>query len=315
MAPETAGDPMRLVKWTRSSLRRLSQRLRARGHQASPPTVGRLLKKHKYALRVNRKTKETGRGHPDRETQFADIAARRTTCQTEGVPVISVDTKKKELIGDFKNAGAAWCQAPEAVNTHDVPQDAVGRAVPYGIYDLQHTRGAVYVGLSADTPQFAVEAIATWWQTEGQRTYPHADRLQILADAGGSNGCRPRAWKHALQTLLADRFGLHVTVSHYPTGCSKWNPIEHRLFSYISQNWAGKPLRTVAILLAYLRGTLTATGLSVSATLLEGTYPLGQRITKAEMATLNLELHETCPRWNYTLHPRVPLAPCAGACL
>jgi hypothetical protein len=311
VAPETAGDPMSAQKWTRSSLRRLSQRLRARGQRASPPTVGRLLKKHKYALRVNRKTKESGQGHPDRDTQFAYIEERKAACRAEGVPLISVDTKKKELIGDFKNAGAAWSQAPEEVNTHDFPQDALGRAVPYGIYDVQRNRGAVYAGLSADTPQFAAEAIATWWQTEGCVAYPGADRLQILADAGGSNGCRPRAWKHALQTLLADRFGLHVTVSHYPTGCSKWNPIEHRLFSYISQNWAGKPLRTLAILLAYLCGTFTTAGLTVSATLLEGTYPLGQRVSKQEMGALNLELHETCPRWNYTLHPRLPVAQCA----
>jgi len=302
---------MSLQKWTRSSLRRLSQRLRARGLRVSPPTVGRLLKKNRYALRVNRKTKESGQGHPERDTQFCYIDQRNVACRAEGVPVISVDTKKKELIGDFKNAGAAWCQAPDEVNTHDFPHDAVGRAVPYGIYDVQRNRGAVYVGLSADTPLFAVEAIATWWQTEGRGAYPDTDRLQILADAGGSNGCRPRAWKHALQTQLADRFGLHVTVCHYPTGCSKWNPIEHRLFSYISLNWAGKPLRTVAILLAYLRGTLTASGLTVSATVLEGAYPLGQRISKKAMAALNLELHATCPRWNYTLHPRSALPQCA----
>jgi len=311
VAPETAGDPMSLAKWTRSSLRRLSQRLRARGHRASPPTVGRLLKTRKYTLKVNRKTKETGHGHPDRETQFAYIEEQKQAARAEGVPMISVDTKKKELIGDFKNAGQTWRQEPEAVNTHDFPQDALCRAVPYGIYDLQHNRGAVYVGTSADTPQFAVAAIARWWETEGRVAYPGADRLQIFADAGGSNGCRPRAWKHALQTHLADRFGLHVTVCHYPTGCSKWNPIEHRLFSYISQNWAGTPLRTLAILLAFLRGTMTAPGLTVSATLLEGTFPRGQRISKQEMAALNLELHETCPRWNYTIHPRLPVAQCA----
>jgi Rhodopirellula transposase DDE domain len=311
VAPETAGNPMTEQKWLRGSLRRLSQRLRTRGQRASPPTVRRLLKKHKYTLKVNRKTKETGQGHPDRETQFAYSETQKQAAREKGLPMISVDTKKKELIGDFKNAGAAWCQEPEVVNTHDFPHDALGRAVPYGIYDLQHNRGSVYVGTSADTPQFAVAAIARWWETEGRATYPHADRLQIFADAGGSNGCRPRAWKHALQTQLADRFGLHVTVCHYPTGCSKWNPIEHRLFSYISLNWAGKPLRTLAILLAYLRGTMTATGLTVSATLLEGAFPLGQRISKQEMAALHLELHATCPRWNDTLHPRLPLALCA----
>jgi hypothetical protein len=308
VAPETAGDPMSAQKWLRSSLRRLSQRLRARGHRASPPTVGRLLKKHKYTLKVNRKTKETRQGHPDRDTQFTYIETQRQQARAEGVPIISVDTKKKELIGDFKNAGRAWCQAPAVVNVHDFPQDALARAVPYGIYDVQHNRGAVYVGTSADTPQFAAEAIAAWWQSEGQTTYPAATRLLILADAGGSNSCRARAWKYALQTVLADRFGLQVTVCHYPTGCSKWNPIEHRLFSHISLNWAGKPLRTLSHLLAYVRGTTTAPGLTVAAHQVETVYPLGTRISKAQMATLALELHAVCPRWNYTLHPRPPLA-------
>jgi len=299
-------------KWLRSSLRRLSQRLRTWGHPASPPTVRRLLKKRTYTLKVNRKTKELGQKHPDRETQFADIEQQKQAAREKGLPMISVDTKKKELIGDFKNAGQTWRQEPEAVNTHDFPHTAVARAVPYGIDDLQRNHGAVCVGTSADTPRFAVAAIAWWWETEGRVAYPDADGLQIFADAGGSNGCRPRAWKHALQTQLADRFGLHVTVCHYPTGCSKWNPIEHRLFSFISLNWAGTPLRTLAIVLACLRGTSTSTGLSVSATLLEDTFLLGHRISKQEMAALHLELHATCPRWNYTVHPRLPLASCAS---
>jgi hypothetical protein len=295
-------------KWVRSSLRSLSARLGTAGHPASPPTVGRLLKQLKYSLKANVKTKEAGQGHPDRDTQFAYIETQKQECLATGVPTISVDTKKKELIGNFRNAGQAWCQDPEEVNTHDFPQDALGRAVPYGIYDVARNRGTVYVGSSADTPQFAVAAIAAWWETEGRVAYPQADRLQILADAGGSNGCRPRAWKYHLQTQLADRFGLRVTVCHYPTGCSKWNPIEHRVFGPISMNWAGQPLRTLGHLLAYVRGTTTSTGLTVSAVHLDGVYPLGQRITKAEMAALNLDLHAVCPRWNYTLHPRLPLA-------
>jgi hypothetical protein len=311
VASETAGNPMSAQKWLRSSLRRVSQRLRARGHRVSPPTVGRLLKKKKYSLKANRKTKETGRGHPDRDTQFAYIETKKQEARAAGVPIISVDTKKKELIGNFKNAGRAWCQAPEVVNVHDFPHDAVARAVPYGIYDLQHNRGAVYVGTSADTPQFAAEAIAAWWQTEGHAAYPAATRLLILADAGGSNSCRARAWKYALQTVLADRFGLHVTVCHYPTGCSKWNPIEHRLFSHISLTWAGKPLRTLGHLLAYVRGTTTAPGLTVSACQVDTVYLPGARITKTQMAALALDLHAVCPRWNYTLHPRPPL-PCTA---
>jgi hypothetical protein len=308
VAPETAGDPMSAQKWLRSSLRRVSQRLRARGHQASPSTVARLLKKRKYSLKVNRKTKETGQGHPDRDTQFTYIETQKQAARAAGVPIISVDTKKKELIGNFKNAGRAWCQAPELVNGHDFPHDAVARAVPYGIYDLQHNRGTVYVGTSADTPQFAAEAVAAWWQAEGPATYPAATGLLILADAGGSNSCRARAWKYALQTVLADPFGLHVTVCHYPTGCSKWNPIEHRLFSNISLNWAGKPLRTLGHLLAYVRGTTTAPGLTVSAHQVDTVYPPGARISKDQMAALDLDLHAVCPRWNYTLHPRPPLA-------
>jgi hypothetical protein len=298
---------MSAQKWVRSSLRHLSARLGTAGHPASPPTVGRLLKQLKYSLKANVKTKEVGQGHPDRATQFAYIERQKQECLATEVPTISVDTKKKELIGNFRNAGQAWCQDPAEVNTHDFPQDAVGRAVPYGIYDVARNRGTVYVGSSADTPQFAVAAIAAWWETEGRAAYPQADRLQILADAGGSNGCRPRAWKYHLQTQLCDRFGLRVTVCHYPTGCSKWNPIEHRVFGPISMNWAGTPLRTLGHLLAYVRGTTTKTGLTLSAVPLDGVYPLGQRITKAEMAALNLDLHAVCPRWNYTLRPRLPL--------
>ena len=190
------------------------------------------------------------------------------------------------------------------MNAHDFPQDALGRAVPYGIDDVTRNRGAVYVGESADTPAFAVEAIARWWEDEGRAGYPDAPHLLLLADAGGSNGCRPRRWKEQLQARLSDRLGLAVTVCHDPTGCSKWNPIEHRLFGPISVNWAGQPLRCWETLLGYLRGTTTATGLAVRATRLPGAYALGQRVSKTVMNTLNLERHTTCPVWNYTLRPR-----------
>lgn len=303
VTPETAGEPSSEQKWVRSSLRQLSRRLTQIGHPASPPTVSRLLKKLYYSLKANVK-KEAGKDHPDRDKQFGYIQTQKQTFQDAGLPIISVDTKKKEVIGNFRNAGQAWCKEAEVVNVHDFPQDAVGRAVPYGIYELNSNRGSVYVGASADTPQFAVDAITSWWQDEGETSYPHADQLLILADSGGSNSYRSRVWKRQLQDQLSDQFGLTVTVCHYPTGCSRWNPIEYRLFSHISLNWVGKPLRTFHIMLAYIRGTTTTTGLTVKASLVEGVYEKGQRVSDAEMETLNLERHETCPNWNYTLRPR-----------
>jgi hypothetical protein len=291
-------------KWVRSSLRTLSTRLSEAGHPVSPPTVGRLLADLDYALHVNAKKLEARADHADRDTQFTYIAAQRQAFLDGGLPIISVDTKKKELIGNFKNAGQAWGTEAEAVNAHDFPQDADGRAVPYGIYDLTHNHGSVYVGSSGDTPQFAVDAIARWWEDQGRVRFPAADQVLILADAGGSNGCRPRLWKQQLQAQLSDRLGLTVTVCHYPTGCSKWNPIEHRLFSQISINWAGKPLRSWEIMLGYLRGTTTTTGLQVDAFRLDGVYATGQSVSDAEMQTLNLEQHDVCPSWNYTIRPR-----------
>jgi hypothetical protein len=290
-------------RWVRSSLRHLSTRLTEAGHPVSPPTVGRLLRALDYSLKVNVKQKE-GATHPDRDEQFQYIDQQVEAFRSAGQPIISVDTKKKELVGDFKNAGQAWCQAAERVNVHDFLNDALGRAVPYGVYDLLHNHGYVGVGTSADTPRFAVEVIGQWWQNEGKHSFLDTTQLLILADAGGSNGYRLRDWKRQLQEQLCDRLGLAVTVCHYPTGCSKWNPIEHRLFSHISINWAGQPLRTWDILLAYLRGTTTATGLTVSASLLDGDYPKGQTVSNAEMAQLNLDRHSVCPNWNYTLRPR-----------
>jgi hypothetical protein len=301
--PETAGDPMSDQKWVRSSRRQLSTRLTEQGHRVSHETVGRLLDKLGYALHVNAKKLEASAAHPDRDAQFAQIAAQRQVFQAARWPIISVDAKKKELIGNFKNAGATWSQQAEAVNVHDFPQDALGRAAPYGIYDVIHNRGAVYVGASADTPPFAVAIIADWWERLGQPCFGPVDQLLILADASGSNGCRPRLWKQQLQTQLCDPYGLTVTVCHYPTGCSKWNPVEHRLFAPISLNWAGKPLRTWNTMLAYLRGTTTTTGLQVQAFLHEGVYETGISVSDAEMKTLNLERHTVCPNWNYTIRP------------
>ena len=208
------------------------------------------------------------------------------------------------MIGNFKNPGRRWCRMPDAVLVHDWPQDAIGQAIPYGIYDVTRNRGYVCVGDCFDTPRFAVEAIADWWQDEGQRRYRHAARLLILADAGGSNSCRARVWKAQLQTQLCDAYDLTVTVCHYPTGCSKWNPIEHRLFSHISLNWAGVPLRTFATALGYINGTTTTTGLRVTGVLKRGGNETGERVSEAEMRSLRLIRHTVCPQWSYTLQPR-----------
>jgi hypothetical protein len=218
--------------------------------------------------------------------------------------VISVDTKKKELIGDFQNAGSALCKQPEEVLTHDFPQDALGQAIPYGIYNLDHNRGYVRVGDCFDTPRFTVESVEEWWYSQGQKLFPHAKRLLILADAGGSNSCRSRVWKAQLQEQLADAYGLEVTVCHYPSGCSKWNPIEHHLFSYISLNWAGKPLRTFETLIGYIRGTTTGMGLRVTASLCRGGNETGERVRDEDMKQLRLEKHTLCPQWNFTLYSR-----------
>ena len=305
VTPETAGDPMGARKWVRSSWRQLRQRLAHTGHAVSAPTVSRLLKKHDDARRVNAKEKEARSQHPDRDTQFLYIEAQKQAFTAAGCPIISVDTKKKELLGDFKNAGQVWCQQSITVNVHDFPGDALGRAVPDGIYDLQRNEGAVYVGTSADTPEFAVTAMTRWWAQRGCLASPAAPQLLILADAGGSHGCRPRLWKAALQSQLSDRLGLPVTVCHDPTGCAKWNPIEHRLFSPISLTWAGQPWRTVEIMLGYLRATTTTTGLRVTASLLEGGYQTGTRIADAVMKTLQVDQHVVCPQWNDTIRPRV----------
>jgi hypothetical protein len=309
VAPETAGDPMTAQKWVRSSLRTLSVKLEAAGHVISPPTVGRLLRRLDYSLHVNAKKTEASSAHPDREQQFDYIAVQRATFSLAGLPIISADTKKKELVGDFKNAGQTWSLEPTAVNVHDYPHDALGRAVPYGVYDVTTNRGFIYLGTSGDTPAFAGDAIAAWWQTDGRAAYPPGtDQLLVLADAGGSNGCRVRAWKERLQVEICDRFGLTVTVCHYPTGCSKWNPIEHRLFSQISRNWAGVPLRTWDTLLAFIRGTTTTTGLVVQAIFEQGHYPKGQSVSDDDMDALHIDPHAILPIWNYTIRPRTPIS-------
>lgn len=294
---------MSTKKWVRSSLRQLSRSLDKLGFCAGAVTVGRLLKGMDFTLKANRK-RLTGPPHPDRDRQFRYIERVKGLFRAAGYPVISVDSKKKELIGNFKNAGRAWCRKAEAVNVYDFPQDAVAQATPYGIYDLQHNRGYVAVGTSADTSAFAVDAIAWWWELEDRPTFPDESKLLILSDAGGSDGCRFRLWKQQLQEQLADRLAIEVMVCHYPTGASKWNPIEHRLFSYISLNWAAKPLRSLEAMLAYIRGTTTKAGLKVKACLFDREYQKGIKVSNQDMAALNLQRRAVCPKWNYVIKPR-----------
>ena len=290
-------------KWLNCRLADIQERLGAQGHQISLPVISRLLQKHDYCLQCNVKAAE-GPAHPERNRQFEYIRAQRAKHQIAGQPRLSVDTKKKELVGNFKNSGQIWCQQPERVNVHDFPSQAVGRAVPYGIYDQHHNRGTVYVGHSADTPSFAVDNLVRWCQTERLVYFPEASHLFLEADGGGSNSCRSRVWKRDLQQKVADPFGLTITVCHYPTGASKWNPIEHRLFSEISKTWAGCPLRSFDDVVHYIADTKTQTGLTVQAQLVTDTYELRVKVPDAEMDALNIQFHDVCPQWNYTIRPR-----------
>lgn len=287
------------------SLSRIKVALSARGFGLSRETIRRVLSRHKIRPKSNVK-RLAPKPHPDRDVQFRYIQEQRAAFERMGWPVISVDTKYKELIGCFAQPGTRWCQKASSVYMHDFPSDALGRAVPYGIYDIASHQGSFYVGTSADTPEFAVEAIARWWREEGRLRYPDAPELLILADAGGSNGCHPRNWKRQLQERLVDAFDLNVTVCHYPTGASKWNPIEHRLFSEVSKSFAGVPLTSFDLIIELIEETTTETGLRVTATLVEKVYEKGIKVSDKEMAALALEKHATCPRWNYTIRPRNP---------
>lgn len=302
MENETAGDPITGLKWSRRTTRRISTLLRRVGLYVSARTVARLLKSLGFSLRVNHKA--LSRTSPeDRDEQFRIIQQQKVAFAAAERPIISVDTKKKELIGNFKNAGRTWVQLPTRVLDHDFRSDADGLAVPYGILDLQANRGRMFVGLSSDTPEFAVDAVVHWWSHEGHRAYRDADHLLILADSGGSNGARVRAWKFGLQHRLCDPFDIGVTVCHYPSGSSKWNPIEHRLFAPISLNWQGRPLDSLATILNYLRTTTTSTGLKVRASMTRRNYAKGIRISDEQMKALQLRHHDVLPKWNYTLLP------------
>ena len=298
----TGGSPMGGHKYVRRSLRHLSGDLDKQGHQACPNTVGRLLRDQHFSPRANVK-RLTGGPCPDRDRQFRYIQQLRKAFSQAGLPVLSIDAKKKELVGNFKNPGRAWREVPDLVNIYDFIHQAICRATPYGLFDPQRNRALVCVGISADTAEFAVDCLDQWWRRQGRRAYPQARKLLIMADGGGSNGHRPRLFKRALQQW-ADRHGVEVTVCHYPTGASKWNPVEHRLFGQISINWAAQPLRTLDTMLACIRGTTTTTGLRVEAVLVPKTYARKIKVTDAEMKALNIQRHRTCPDWNYTIHPR-----------
>jgi Rhodopirellula transposase DDE domain len=300
---DIAGDPCSASKWIRQSLRCLKVKLASIGVLLSHMSIRRLLKQQKYSLKANRKSVATTQ-HPQRDQQFRYIRRVKKIFINAGHPVISVDTKKKELIGNFKNAGQTWTQEPDLVNDHEFPTDAIAKAVPYGIYDLVHNHGCVYVGTSHDTAAFAVAAIVRWFERKDRPKFADETKILILSDSGGSNGYRVRNWKYQLQQQLADQFKIEVMVCHYPPGASKWNPIEHRLFSFISLNWAGKPLRSLRWMTALIRGTTTSTGLTVKAAQLKGHYPTQVKVSDAQMATMNLTHRRICPQWNYVFHPR-----------
>jgi hypothetical protein len=278
------------------------------GISVSATTVRRLLKQMDYSLRVNVKRIESGLKNPpsrrDRNQQFLYIAHQREQFVRAGNPIVSVDSKKRELIGQFKNPGRCWGRTPVPVNDHDFRSDAVGIALPYSLYDIQRNEGTVYIGISHDTPAFAADSISAWWHRWGLKQYPEATELLILADAGGSNSCRSRIWKWQLQTELSDRFQIPVIVCHYPPGASKWNPVEHRLLSEITKNWQGRPLDSYATAINYIRRTQTMGGLHVHAYLVDKQYENGQCVSEKDFRTIAITRHVTLPQWNYTLTPR-----------
>src|SRR3954454_5636130 len=304
VSPSERGDPMSPLRWTCKGLRRLASELRARGHKISHTVVSELLKGENCSLQANRKTRE-GANHPDRDAQFAHIAASVSHALAEQQPVISVDTKKKELVGDFKNGGREWRPRgdPEAVRVHDFLIKKLGRAVPYGIYDLAANAGWVSVGIDHDTAEFAVQTIRSWWRTVGSTRYPDARHLTITADGGGSNGSRVRLWKLELQRL-ADELGIDINVHHLPPGTSKWNKIEHRLFSFISMNWRAKPLVSYRVIVDLISATTTDAGLTVQCELDTSTYPKGRVVTDQEMDQINIIRNEFHGEWNYILRHR-----------
>lgn len=303
------GDPEAPLRWVSRSQRNIVAALCRQGFKVSQKLVGLLLRELNYSCQANRKTRE-GTNHPDRDAQFAHINAVVKATIAAGEPAISVDTKKKELVGDFKNGGRELRRAgdPEPVRVHDFEIKSLGKVAPYGVYDIAANEGWVNVGIDADTAAFAVESIRRWWQRLGKARYPQARRLTITADCGGSNGVRVRLWKRELQRF-ADETGLAVTVTHLPPGTSKWNRIEHRLFAYISQNWRGKPLVSHQVIIQLISATTTQTGLTVTCDIDHNSYPKGIEVSAAEMAALNIKSHAFHGDWNYTIAPRQPAPP------
>ena len=301
--PVTRGDPNSPLRWTCKSTTQLAEELRARGHAVSRHTVGRLLHQLHFSLQADRKTHE-GADHPDRDAQFRYIARKVRQFQRHGQPAISVDTKKKELIGPFKNAGREWQPRgdPVSVNAYDFPNLAEGKAIPYGVYDLEQNEGWVSVGMDHDTPAFAVAAIRQWWARMGRTTYPTATELLITADSGGSNSARARLWKVELQRL-ADQTGLRITVCHFPPGTSKWNKIEHRMFCHITTNWRGRPLVTYEVVVNLIAHASTGNGLKIHARLDRHHYPTGIKVTNDELAAVHLTPAKFHGNWNYTIAP------------
>lgn len=302
--PVTRGDPESPLRWTCKSTAQLARALTAQGHPVSDDTVGRLLKQQDYTLQGTRKTVE-GAQHPDRDAQFGYLNEQARAHLAAGQPVVSVDTKKKELVGDYANPGQEWQPqgAPVEVKVHDFPDKQLGKAIPYGVYDLGANIGWVGVGTDHDTARFAVATLGRWWEQAGRALYPDAERLLVTADAGGSNGYRVRAWKTELARFAAAT-GLAVTVCHFPPGTSKWNRIEHRLFSAISVNWRGRPLVSHEVIVELIGATTTRTGLRVHAELDRGVYPLGVKVSDAELAAVPLTRHDWHGEWNYSIAPR-----------
>jgi hypothetical protein len=303
--PVTRGDPESPLRWTCKSLRTLSLEMFVRhGVRVSEKTVAKLLKDHDYSLQAPSKSVE-GAQHPDRNAQFEHINAKAQACLERGVPVLSVDTKKKELVGNFKNGGREWQPQgePELVDVHDFPSDAIGKAIPYGVYDVGADDGFVSVGIDHDTPVFAVTTIEAWWQQVGRKRYPHAREIFITADAGGSNSYRSHVWKHQLQRV-ADKLDLAIHVSQFPPGTSKWNKVEHRVFSFISINWRGRPLRSYETVINLIANTTNRGGLVVRARLDRRKYPIGKKVTAKELRALKIERDDFHGDWNYVLRPR-----------
>ncbi len=301
---DSRGDPESLLRWTARSVRNIAASLRDLGHEAHFSTVAMLLRLLGYSLQANVKTRE-GASHPDRDAQFRHINETAKAAVAAGLPVISVDTKKKELVGDFKNAGREWRLQgkPELVRVHDFQDKQLGKAIPYGVYDLRLDEGYVNVGIDHDTAEFAVNSIRSWWKHLGSARYPRAQRLTITADCGGSNGNRTRLWKVELQRF-AEETGLEIEVCHFPPGTSKWNKIEHRLFSFITINWRGKPLVSLETIINLIAGTKTSTGLEVYARLDEGSYPSKVKVSDAELAAVNLHGNDFHHEWNYLITPK-----------